>query len=73
MESTATGAPPTPTLDLSGLPERTIPEVMELVRAARATPAARTPNQRDPARWSAELRAWAASHRVRELTLDDPR
>jgi hypothetical protein len=68
---------PPKTLDLTGLPEETVRQVLELVREAREkavdSPAPRSPNQDDPERWSAELRAWAASHPKRPITLDDDR
>jgi hypothetical protein len=74
----ATDITPTPapqTLDLTGLPEQTVRQVFQLVREAREKQAAapRSPNQDDPAGWSAELRAWATSHPARDLTLDDDR
>lgn len=65
---------PAATIDLSGLPESVVREVTRLVQAARGPAVAvRSPNQRDPGRWSAELRAWAASHPAREITIDDDR
>jgi hypothetical protein len=65
--------PTATSIDLTGLPDPVVREVLEIVRAARRAPAPPSPNQRDPARWSAELRAWVASQPVRELTLDDDR
>jgi len=64
-------------IDLAGLPERTVRQVMQLVGEARAEqatgPTRRSPNQDDPEQWSAELRAWAASHPKRDIILDDDR
>jgi hypothetical protein len=58
-------------------PGQTVRQVLELVREARekqtqASPP-RSPNQDDPERWSAEWRAWTASHPKRDITLDDDR
>jgi hypothetical protein len=64
-------------IDLTGLPEQTVHQVVQIVREAREkqaeSTAPRSPNQDDPERWSAELRAWAESHPKRDITLDDDR
>ncbi|MBX9579623.1 MAG: hypothetical protein K2X87_04880 [Gemmataceae bacterium] len=61
-------------LDLTGLPEAVVRQVEQLVGDARRGAAApRSPNQDDPDRWSAELRAWVASHPKRDIAMDDSR
>lgn len=77
MATDTTHVPTPQTIDLTGLPEQTVRQVVQLVREARAkqaeATARRSPNQDDPERWSAELRTWAASHPKRAITLDDDR
>jgi hypothetical protein len=66
---------PTTSIDLTGLPDAVVREVRRLVHAARGAGDGppHSPNQTDAGRWSAELRAWAASRPAREITLDDDR
>lgn len=75
METDPTPTPAPLIVDLTGLPEETVRQVVQLVREAREkqAPVLRSPNQDDPERWSAEWRAWVASHPKREITLDDDR
>jgi hypothetical protein len=70
---------PTPqTIDLTGLPEQTVRQVMQIVHEARAKQTGplvplRSPNQDDPERWSAEWRTWITSRPKRDIKLDDDR
>jgi hypothetical protein len=77
MASNRTQQLKTTTVDLSGLPEPVVEQVLRLVHDARQKQAEagalRSPNQDDPERWSAEWRAWTASHEKRDITLDDDR
>lgn len=66
--------PATTSVDLTGLPDSVVREVLCLVEAARrGTCVPPSPNQEDPRRWSAELRAWAGNQPDRAITLDDDR
>lgn len=64
-------------VDLSGLPEQTVRQVLGLVREAREKQAAsslpRSPNQDDPERWLAEWQAFIARQPKRDITIDDDR
>lgn len=77
MATDITHMPTRQTVDLTGLPEQTVQQVLKIVREAREkqaeSPPVRSPNQDDPERWSAEWRAWTASRPRRELTMDDSR
>jgi hypothetical protein len=71
---TPTPIPPTPaTIDVTGLSPEAVRVVESLVGLLRANGTHRSPNQVDPEKWSAELRAWAASHPKRDITMDDSR
>jgi hypothetical protein len=77
MATDITDMPIPESIDLTGLPEQTVRRVVQIVREAREkqaeSKARRSPNQDDPERWSAEWRAWTASHPERAIDLDDDR
>lgn len=70
MAPDLTRLPSPQSIDLTGLPEQTELQVLQLVRAARDKQvealAPRSPNQDDPGRWS-------AGHLERPIALDDDR
>ncbi|MBX9680021.1 MAG: hypothetical protein K2X38_14765 [Gemmataceae bacterium] len=63
------------TLDLTGLPAQTVRQILKIAQDARAKSeqSSLSPNQNDPERWSAELRAWINSFPARDIVVDTDR